>query len=314
MGSTLDRHPPDTPIDELARRLDEDGFIIVEDLARELTSSAREELAPHIEAAPYGHAEFLGFRTKRLGGLFRKSSAARELALHSAVLGLADRLLLPHCARYQLNFTGIMHLAPGADAQSLHRDGLLYPFKHPHPPTIMPTMWALTDFTADNGATHVVPGSHRWAHDRTPYADEVVAAEMPAGSVLIYTSSVLHGGGINRSNDVRTGLALQYALGWLRQEENQYIVNTPAVAREYPEKLQRLIGYEYGGPYLGFADGDDPHRVLEDVYDGPPRRSNSDVDDAALNIEWLRYGNEKSVPTPVRKGEPAASILTPPEG
>lgn len=314
MGSIPVLSPPDTSIDELARRLDEEGYVIVEELAQGLTGSVREELEPHIEVAPYGHAEFLGFRTKRLGGLFRKSIAARELALHPVVLELADRLLLPHCARYQLNFTGIMHLAPGAGAQSLHRDGLLYPFKHPHPPTIMPTMWALTDFSADNGATCVIPGSHRWAHDREPYPDEIVVAEMPAGSVLIYTSSMLHGGGTNRSNDVRTGLALQYALGWLRQEENQYIVNPPEVAREFPEKLQRLIGYDYGGPYLGFANGDDPHRALEEVHDGPPRRSNSDVDAAALNIEWLRYGDEEAVSTPPRKGKPAASILTPPEG
>ena len=163
-----------------------------------------------------------------------------------------------------------MHLAPGAGAQPLHRDGAIYPLAHPHPPTIMPTMWALSDFHAGNGATRVVPGSHRWEQERTPYEDEIIAADMPAGSVLIYTCGVLHGGGDNRSDDVRTGLALQYALGWLRQEENQYLVNRPGIAREYPERLQRLIGYDYGGPYLGFAHCDDPHRVLEDSREGPP--------------------------------------------
>ena len=147
MGSTLNLCAPDTPIARLVERMDNDGYVAIEGLADSLTLQVRHELEPHIEAAPFGHAAFLGFRTKRLGGLFRRSSAARELALHPTVLALADRLLLPHCARYQLNFSGIMHLAPGAEAQSLHRDGLLYPFKHPHPPTIMPTMWALTDFT-----------------------------------------------------------------------------------------------------------------------------------------------------------------------
>ena len=224
-AATLCRH--DTPADELAERLAEDGYVIVESLAPALIRRARGDLAPHIEDAPYGHVPFLGFRTKRVGGLLAKSGAVRELAIHPTVLGLADRMLLPHCARYQLNFSGIMHLAPGAEAQPLHRDGGIYPLTHPHPPTIMPTMWALGDFRGDNGATRIVPGSHHWEQERTPYEDEILTADMPAGSVLVYTCGVLHGGGDNRSDDVRTGLALQYALGWLRQEENQYLVNPP---------------------------------------------------------------------------------------
>ena len=304
----------ETPLDELAGRLDEEGYVIVEDLAPEVTTCAREELTPHIEAAPFGHVTFLGFRTKRLGGLLAKSAAVRELALHPTILALADRLLLPHCARYRLNFSGIMHLAPGAEAQPLHRDGAVYPLMHPHPPTIMPTMWALTDFSAENGATRIIPGSHRWEQDRMPHEDEMVAAEMPAGSVLIYTCGALHGGGDNRSGGVRTGLALQYALGWLRQEENQYIVNPPEIAREYPERLRRLIGYDYGGPYLGFAHCDDPHRVLEDSREGPPRRSTPEVNRAAERIEWLRLGEVEPEPTPVRSGQPAGTLVTPPEG
>lgn len=306
--------PPDTTPDALAARLAREGYVIIEELAVPLTARAREELEPHVDAAPWGHDSFLGFRTKRLGGLLAKSCAVRELALDPTVLALADRLLLPHCARYRLNFSGIMHLAPGAEAQSLHRDGLIYPLVHPHPPTIMPAMWALTDFSAENGATRIVPGSHRWAHDRMPCEDEVVTAKMPAGSVLVYTSGVLHGGGDNRSGDLRTGLALQYALGWLRQEENQYLVNPPEIAREYPEKLQRLIGYDYGGPYLGFAHCDDPRRVLEKGHEGPPRRSSPEVNRAAKNVEWLRYGELEPEPTPVRSGRPAGSLSTPAEG
>ena len=307
--------PPDTPPDALAARLARDGYVIIEDLAAPLTARAREELTPHIDAAPWGHDSFLGFRTKRVGGLLAKSSAVRELVLDPTVLALADRLLLPHCARYRLNFSGIMHLAPGAEAQSLHRDGLIYPLVHPHPPTIMPTMWALSDFSAENGATRIVPGSHRWEHDRMPYEDEIIAAEMPAGSVLVYTGGVLHGGGDNCSDHVRTGLALQYALGWLRQEENQYLVNPPEIAREYPEKLQRLIGYDYGGPYLGFAHTDDPRRVLENGHhEGPPRRSSPEVNRAAKNVEWLRYGDLEPEPTPVRAGRPTGTLLTSAEG
>lgn len=311
-AATLCRH--DTPTDELADRLAEDGYVIVESLAPALIRRARGDLAPHIEDAPYGHVAFLGFRTKRVGGLLAKSGAVRELAIHPTVLGLADRMLLPHCARYQLNFSGIMHLAPGAGAQPLHRDGGIYPLTHPHPPTIMPTMWALSDFRGDNGATRIVPGSHRWEQERTPYEDEIVTAGMPAGSALIYTCGVLHGGGDNRSGDVRTGLALQYALGWLRQEENQYLVNPPEVAREYPERLQRLVGYDYGGPYLGFAHCDDPRRVLGVAREGPPRRSSPEVDRAAQRIEWLRYGEMEPEATPARSGTPESTIRSASEG
>jgi ectoine hydroxylase-related dioxygenase (phytanoyl-CoA dioxygenase family) len=294
--------------DEIARAIEREGYAIIDGLAVELAKRAREELAPHIEAAPYGHNEFLGARTKRVGGLLRKSRAVQALAIHPGVLAVADRILLPRCARYQLNFSGVMHLAPGANAQALHRDGVLYPFRHPCPATLMPAMWALSDFTVANGGTRLVPGSHLWAQDRAPRADEVVAAEMTAGSVLLYTSGILHGGGDNVSATVRTGVALQYALGWLRQEENQYLANPPEVARGFPERLQRLIGYDYGGPYLGFVNGDDPHRLLEDGYEGPASRSSPEVDAAAARMEWLRYGDLEPVATPRGGGRTVATL------
>jgi ectoine hydroxylase-related dioxygenase (phytanoyl-CoA dioxygenase family) len=294
----LNRLPPDAAPDDAAAAIARDGYVIIERLAVDTAAKAQAELGPHIEAAPYGHTEFLGARTKRLGSLFRRSTAAQALAIHPKVLAIADRVLLPHCARYQLNFSGIMHLEPGAGAQALHRDGILYPFLHPCPPTLMPAMWAITDFTAENGGTQIVPGSHLWEHDREPMEEEVGYAAMPSGSVLIYTSGIIHGGGTNQSNSLRTGMALQYSLGWLRQEENQYLASPPEVARTYPERLQRLIGYDYGGPYLGFYNGDDPHRVFEPDYKGPAERTSPEIEEAAARIEWLRWGDIKPVPTP----------------
>ncbi len=313
MALSLNIHAPDTPLDAMAESLAEHGYLIIENAAPELAARAREEFAPHIEAAPFGHTDFLGQHTKRVGALFTVSEAAQELAVHPLVMAMADRILLPHCARYQLNFSGIMHLEPGAEPQVLHRDGGLYPFLHPSPPTIMPTMWAISDFTAENGGTQVVPGSHLWEDKRVPYEDEVVNAEMPAGSVLIYTGGLYHGGGRNRSNTVRTGMALQYSLGWLRQEENQYLANPPEVARHYPERLQRLIGYDYGAPYLGFYKGGDPHRVLED---GPLRqghRTTPELEEDAARVEWLRWGDVQPVPTPTRKGNPARAVVHSPD-
>ncbi|MFP6741623.1 MAG: phytanoyl-CoA dioxygenase family protein, partial [Alphaproteobacteria bacterium] len=292
---------PDRDADSIAASIAEHGYVIIEELATELAAQAREELGGHIEAAPFAHTPFLGERTKRVGSILARSTAARELVIHPTVRALTDRILLPHCARYQLNFSGIMHLEPGAGAQSLHRDGVIYPVLHPCPPTQMATMWAISDFTVDNGGTQIAPGSHLWEHDRVPYDGEVVATAMPAGSVLIYTSGIYHGGGANTSNTVRTGMALQYSLGWLRQEENQYLANPPEVAQAYCEELRRLIGYDYGGPYLSFVNGDDPHRIFEDGYDGPGQRTTPAVDAAYARIEWLRLGDVKPVRTPSRE-------------
>ena len=313
MPHALNIVPPDLAHDAMAASLLEHGYIVIENLAPDLTARALDDLAPHIEAAPFGPSEFLGLRTKRLGSLFRRSKAAQELVVHPTVMALCDLTLLPHCARYQLNFTGVMHLEPGADGQTLHRDGCLYPVLHPHPPMVIPAMWALSDFTAENGATQIAPGSHLWEHERTPFTDEVVSADMPAGSVLIYTGGVYHGGGANRSNGARTGMAMQYSLGWLRQEENQYLANPPEFAKDYPERLQRLIGYDYGGPYLGFVNGDDPHRVLEPQYDGVADRTNPDVDAAAKTIEWLRWGDITAAPTPDREGKLADAATKRPD-
>jgi ectoine hydroxylase-related dioxygenase (phytanoyl-CoA dioxygenase family) len=289
----------DLPANAVADALLEDGYVIVERLAPDLTDRALAELNADIAAAPTGHTDFLGDRTKRLGSLLRRSAAAREMAVHPVVMALADIVLQPHCARYQLNYSGIMHLLPGAKAQELHRDGDLYPFRHPCPPVLMPTMWALTDFTADNGATSVVPGSHRWAEDRDPTADEIVAAVMPAGSLLVYLGGTIHGGGANVSHSLlRTGLAFQYSLAWLRQEENQYLANPPEIARTYPERLQRLIGYDYGGPYLGFIDGDSPQRLLQKEHDGPRNRTSPEIDALAARMNRHRWGDLDPEPTP----------------
>ena len=314
MAASLNIVPPDIAHDAMAASILEHGYIIIEEIAVDLTRRAHEELKPDIDAAPFGHTQFLGQRTKRLGSLFRRSDAARELAIHPLVMALCDRVLSPLCARYQLNFSGVMHLEPGAEAQTLHRDGVLYPIMHPHPPIIMPAVWALTDFTAENGGTQLVPASHLWQHDREPYEDEVIRTEMPAGSLLIYTGGTYHGGGQNRSNTIRTTMALQYSLGWLRQEENQYLANPPEIAKSYPERLQRLIGYDYGGPYLGFFNGDDPHRVLEDGYDGPAERTNPALEASAAQIEWLRWGDMTAVPTPQRKGHKVNAATKSPDG
>ncbi len=280
-------------------------------LAPDMTERALGELAPRIAAAPLGHDEFLGPRTRRLGGILALSAAARDLALAPVVMDLIERMFTPYTPNWQLNFSGIMHLEPGAEAQGLHRDGSIYPVRHPTPPMLIATMWALTDFTAKNGGTRVVPGSHRWDHDRLARTDDMVPVEMPAGSVLLYAGGVWHGGGANRSSGVRTGLALQYSWSWLRQEENQYLANPPEVARTYDERLARLIGYDFGGPYLGFVNGGDPHRLLKPPGDDLPQRSREELDLRSRAIEPVRLGNVEPTATPVAQGDVARGFTGP---
>lgn len=134
-------------------------------------------------------------------------------------------------------------------------------------------MWAVDDFGEENGGTRVVTGSHRWLDDREPGQAEAISAVMPSGSALFYLGETFHGGGANRTQHPRLGVVLEYSLGWLRQEENQYLVTPPSIARELPEQLQNLIGYEMHRPFLGWVELDHP-RVMLQQETGPwmPRR------------------------------------------
>jgi ectoine hydroxylase-related dioxygenase (phytanoyl-CoA dioxygenase family) len=117
---------------------------------------------------------------------------------------------------------------------------------------IVASMWAITDFRADNGGTLIVPGSHKWPAEREATEGEITAAEMPAGSVLYWLGGTLHGAGANSSNDWRYGVILTYSLGWLRQEENQYLNVPPEDAEKLSPQLRNLIGYKMHGA-LGFS-------------------------------------------------------------
>ena len=265
--------------DEVAGAIERDGYAIVTGLLdSDGISALKGELDPLIEATPFGHEDFMGKYTKRFGCLLARCPASHDMALNSLVLGVVDKVLGPYCANFQINYTGVMHLEPGEKAQVLHRDAGLYPFQNPAPPTICATMWAVSDFTAENGATCLVPGSHLWDDERQPKPAEIAMAEMPAGSVLIYNGSTIHAGGANRSNSERTGAAIQFALGWLRQEENQYIAMPIEQARTLPRRLQELMGYDLATVNLGFVD----HKHPNDILNGTAGEGAGD-----LGPQWL---------------------------
>lgn len=258
-----DRFARDASAEAVVAALEEHGYAVVERLADAATIDAiNADFEPHLDRVQRGTTAFAGFKSRRINNLIAKSPACGRLALHPLVMAVCDRVLLPYCVRYHLHVTSLIELLPGEVAQELHRDGGIYPIRFPGIPMTLATIWALTDFTADNGGTNVVPGSHRWPHERAPRPDEAVPTVMPRGSVLIYTSSFFHGSGANRSNGVRRGMALHYNLGWLRQEENQYLSLPPDIARALPPELQRLVGYDFGAPYLGFVEAGHPQALL----------------------------------------------------
>jgi hypothetical protein len=251
---SLARFDPDAEPAEMLEALRSDAAIVVERLlSPETVEALLTELDPYFEATPYGDNEFHGGRTRRVGALIARSPACGQLATHPLLLELAEGFLGPFCDAFQLHFTQAVDIHPGETAQPLHRDrGVWGGYLTRAVETQLSTIWALDDFTAANGATRVVPGSQAWHRDRQPEGAEIIPAEMPAGSVLIYSGSVLHGGGANTSDRVRRAALLHYTLGWLRQEENQYLACPPEVAKDLPPDLRRLIGYQRGGPLLGF--------------------------------------------------------------
>jgi len=266
MGPVIPRLARDVTGRQLAEVLAEHGCAIVERMAGEAAMDAlMADIAADLETRNLGIDEFSGRRTKRVSGLMAKSATARELALLPAVLEAADILLLPSCQDYQLHVTHVVQIGPGEAGQRLHRDDTIYPMPQPKPVTELHGMWAVCDFTADNGATVIAPGSHRWAPEREVQPHETVPAVMPKGSAAFYLGNTIHGGGPNRSNRPRTGALIGYNLGWLRQEENQYLTVFPDQARTFPDRLQALLGYSatHNG-HLGWIDAGDPRVLLKD--------------------------------------------------
>ena len=258
----------DTPIEEILNILDEDaGLIIDKVLSDQNLESIKNDLKPYLNVTRNGQDEFTGFETKRVGALMARSKTCQDLALDPLINEMADSFLGPHCESYQLHFTSAIQIGPGESSQILHRDRGVWGGYIPRKiETQFSTVWAINDFTKENGATQVVPGSHKWHKDREPLPEEIAYAEMKAGSVFIYTGSVLHGGGTNVTEQPRLGVFLHYAPSWLRQEENQYLSCPPEVAKDFSPELRSLIGYSKGGYVLGFfTDPEDKEGRLESV-------------------------------------------------
>ena len=257
--------PPSAEPDDIAKVLADDGAVIVDDVASpELLDRFDAEIRPYVEATTPGPDDFSGHNTRRTGALIARSPAAREMVMHPLVLGTCKQVL-GHASSFQLHLTQVISIGPGEPAQPVHRDQWAYDFfTFPQGYEVQcNTIWALTDFTEENGATRVVPGSNHLEDKLRFTQEDTVPAEMRRGSILFYTGAVYHGGGANRSDAVRTGVNITYNLSWLRQEENQYLAVPLEQARELDVDLLRLMGYQRGAYALGYVgDLQDPIEVV----------------------------------------------------
>ena len=248
--------PATASIDEIHEVLHRDAALIIDDLAGvEQIDAIIAEMSPHIEATPSGSDDFSGRNTKRTGALIARSPSSHGLIQHPTILGVAEKLL--HRAQsFQLHLTQVISIGPDSPGQSIHRDQWAFDFfEFPSDYDVQcNTIWALTDFTEANGATRLMPGSQHLPNEHTHTVDETVPATMRKGSCLLYTGKVYHGGGANTSDETRMGLNITYDVGWLRQEENQYLSCPPEVAAELPDDLLRLMGYRIGAYALGYID------------------------------------------------------------
>ena len=254
-NAALQHFPPSAPIDEITAALRADGAVIVDHVVTaDVIDQLMTELQPFIDATPYSGDDFGGRATKRTGSLVARSETARRLVTHPLVRAVVSDVL-GHATNHQLHLTQVISIESGQGGQPIHRDQWAFDF-FPFPADYevqCNTIWAATDFTEENGATRVVPGSNHH-EDRLRYEHaDTIPAEMGKGSVLLYIGSVYHGGGANRSDHTRTGVNITYNVAWLRQEENQYLSVPPDIAVTLDDDLLKLMGYSMGAYALGYV-------------------------------------------------------------
>ena len=255
-----------------------DGFVVLERLIDQaLIDQIKLELTPYLQGEKLGRNDFEGFATERVYALLAKSPSIAQLIEHETVLDIVDQFLP---ANYLLSSALAINLHPGETAQRFHFDhnpGALtaslsdtqFDFQFG-----ISTIWALDDFTERNGATQVVPGSHRWSSARTPEPEEIHTVTMSAGSVVVFLGNLLHRGGANQSDTTRLAVTPQFCQPWMRQLENMSLAVPPALAGNYSQRIQSLLGYSVIDPgFMGHVDGLHPKRLIDADYQGRQDRN-----------------------------------------
>lgn len=256
-------------------RVRERGYSIVPDLLDAATvASIRDALDPWLQGRHMGRNDFEGFRTERVYALLAKDERLAQIVEHPDILAIVDDLLMPN---YLLSANLAINVHPGETPQSFHCDNAGGPNADRTRIHGVSTIWAFDDFTEENGATEVIPGSHRWPDER-PREDDARAVKvtMNAGSVVVFHGSLFHRGGANESAASRLAITPQYCQSWLRQIENMCLAVPPEIAARYSAKVQEMLGYSVREPgFMGYVDGLHPKRLLDNEYRGRKARGMS---------------------------------------
>ncbi|AVD89986.1 phytanoyl-CoA dioxygenase family protein [Pseudomonas sp. SWI44] len=262
--------PRSASVDQVVEIIERDGGVIIADF---LDADAFKELKQQIDAALdtsiFGHENFfVGTSTRRASRLFARCRRMVDVVMHPLYLGAARKILQKPIQvwfgqerttvtpQIQIGMTQAIQIHPGQGKQPLHRDDTSFLWRHPNygREARLQIMVAMTEFTEANGATKVIPGSHKWDDERCPSPEETVDAEMAQGSALLFIGSTYHGGGTNSSDKPRTGLTMGIDLGCVRQEENQYLSVPFDTLKELPEDVQRLLGWDAGENFMGWVE------------------------------------------------------------
>ncbi len=246
-----------------AARIRDDGFTVIENaaepaLVRGLIAAV--ERIEHEHDLKAAKTSFEGFKTLRVNNLLAYDEIFWQVPLHDNVLPVVERVLDKECL---LSSFCSLVLGPGQEAQPIHEDTQLIPLPRPHIPITVNAIWALTDFTAENGATRIIPGSHK--RDHSPEYGKAYDAEiatMSSGSVMLFDSALWHGAGANSSNARRFAFSCAYCWGWMRQQENLQLGIPREIAQRFPRRLQELCGYSVYKGQFGHIDNHDPIELL----------------------------------------------------
>lgn len=249
-------------VDALIAEVNEHGYVIIPDvISQDVIDTMKAEVKPMLKYS--GRNEFEGHKTRRIYSVIEKTLTLNPFIEHPLIIALLDRLLLPN---YLLSQVQAIDIYPGETTQPLHADDSFYPVPRPRPPIGAATIWAIDDFTEENGATTLIPKSHLWGeeHPGDGSGHNLISAVMPAGSVLFFVGTLWHGAGANRTDKNRMAVTAQYCQPWARQQENYSLSISRERAKLCSKKIQAMLGYSMLFPFIGFVDGRDPMRLLED--------------------------------------------------
>jgi ectoine hydroxylase-related dioxygenase (phytanoyl-CoA dioxygenase family) len=272
---------PKTPLPELLKQLDDDGYVILRSLLPPSQVKAiRDALAPYLQGKLKGRNDFEGYESERVYALLAKSPVFADLATHPLVLDVCEHILGPN---FMLSACLAINTYPGENAQPLHFDDSFYKVPRPRPPYGVSCFWAIDAFTKDNGPTEIIPGSHKWGSDvpigasfydafingkKVPVEDhpDLEQVIMPAGSLMLTPGTLWHRGGENKSNASRLVVTPQYCVAWGRQMESMLLSVPPHIVATYPERVQQLLGYSIHPPFMGHSNGMHPMRTLKELH------------------------------------------------